>query len=111
MINEKAIHTTPVGIGQYPYIFTPDTQFEKPDGVFTVKLVLTDEDAKPLVKLYEETLTARQKTENTDRRDHRTHSTKFYRRGGVEFKFKLKPKVTMKDGTDFEQRPKIYNAR
>ena len=109
MINEKAIHTTPVGIGQYPYIFIPDTQFEKPDGVFTVKLVLTDEDAKPLVKLYEETLTARQKTENTDRRAPHTQY-KVLQSGGIEFKFKLKPKVTMKNGTDFEQRPKIYNA-
>ncbi len=109
MINEKAIHTTPVGIGQYPYIFTPDTQFEKPDGVYTVKLVLTDEDAKPLVKLYEETLTARQKAENTDRRAPHTQY-KVLKGGGIEFKFKLKPKVTMKNGTDFEQRPKIYNA-
>ena len=30
--------------------------------------------------------------------------------GTVEFKFKLKAKVVMRDGTDFEQRPKILLA-
>ena len=108
MINEKAIHTTPTGVGKYPYIFTPDTQFEKPNGVFTVKLELNDEEAIPIIKLYEETLMARQKTENTEKRSPHTQY-KVLKTGGVEFKFKLKPKVTMKDGTDFEQRPKIYN--
>ena len=54
MINEKTIHTTPVGVANYPYIFKADTQFEKA-GVFSVKLVLNDEDAKPIIKLYEET--------------------------------------------------------
>ena len=72
MINEKAIHTTPTCVGKYPYIFTPDTQFEKPNGVFTVKLELNDEEAKPIIKLYEETLMARQKTENTEKRSPHT---------------------------------------
>ena len=64
MINEKQIHTTPVGVANYPYIFKADTQFEKA-GVFSVKLVLNDEDAKPIIKLYEETLKARQQKENS----------------------------------------------
>jgi len=108
MIDEKKIHTTPVGTANYPYIFTADTQFEKA-GVFSVKLILTDEDAKPFVKLYEETLKARQEKENTDKRS--AHNQyKVLKNGGIEFKFKLKNKVTMRDGTDFEQRPKILNA-
>lgn len=108
MIDEKKIHTTPVGTAQYPYIFTADTQFEKA-GVFSVKLILSDEDAKPIVKLYEETLKARQEKENTDKRS--AHNQyKVLKDGGIEFKFKLKNKVTMRDGTDFEQRPKILNA-
>ncbi len=49
MINEKEIHTTPIGTGNYPYLFTPDTQFEKPDGVFTVKFVLSEKEAKPFI--------------------------------------------------------------
>ena len=108
MINEKQIHTTPVGVANYPYIFKADTQFEKA-GVFSVKLVLNDEDAKPIIKLYEETLKARQQKENTDKRS--AHNQyKVLKSGGIEFKFKLKNKVTMRDGTDFEQRPKILNA-
>ena len=108
MIDEKKIHTTPVGTAQYPYIFTADTQFEKA-GVFSVKLILSDEDAKPIIKLYEETLKARQEKENTDKRS--AHNQyKVLKDGGIEFKFKLKNKVTMRDGTDFEQRPKILNA-
>lgn len=108
MIDEKKIHTTPVGVANYPYIFTADTQFEKA-GVFSVKLILSDNDAKPFVKVYEETLKARQKKENTDKRS--AHNQyKVLKDGGIEFKFKLKQKVTMRDGTDFEQRPKILNA-
>lgn len=108
MINEKEIHTTPVGIANYPYLFTPDTQFEKPDGVFTVKFVLSENDAKPFVKIYEDTLKARQKKDNTEKRaPHNQY--KISKDGTVEFKFKLKAKVIMKDGTDFEQRPKILN--
>ena len=108
MINEKTIHTTPVGVANYPYIFKADTQFEKA-GVFSVKLVLNDEDAKPIIKLYEETLKVRQQKENTDKRS--AHNQyKVLKGGGIEFKFKLKNKVTMRDGTDFEQRPKILNA-
>tara|TARA_B100001059_G_scaffold156962_1_gene156508 strand:- start:19173 stop:19766 length:594 start_codon:yes stop_codon:yes gene_type:complete len=108
MIDEKKIHTTPVGVANYPYIFTADTQFEKA-GVFSVKLILSDSEAKPFVKVYEETLKARQQKENTDKRS--AHNQyKVLKDGGIEFKFKLKQKVTMRDGTDFEQRPKILNA-
>tara|TARA_B100000965_G_scaffold397092_1_gene413048 strand:- start:1164 stop:1760 length:597 start_codon:yes stop_codon:yes gene_type:complete len=108
MINEKEIHTTPIGTGNYPYLFTPDTQFEKPDGVFTVKFVLSENDAKPFIKIYEDTLKARQQKDNTEKRaPHNQY--KISKDGTVEFKFKLKAKVIMKDGTDFEQRPKILN--
>ena len=108
MINEKEIHTTPIGTGNYPYLFTPDTQFEKPDGVFTVKFVLSEKEAKPFIKIYEDTLKARQQKDNTEKRaPHNQY--KILKDGTVEFKFKLKAKVIMKDGTDFEQRPKILN--
>lgn len=107
MINEKMIHTTPVGTGNYNYLFTPDTQFEK-RGKFAVNLTLSDQDAAPLIKLYEETLAARQKVENSNKRaPHNQY--KALKDGGVEFKFKLINKVKKKDGTDFEQRPKILN--
>ena len=108
MINEKQIHTTPIGIGNYPYLFTPDTQFEKPNGVYTVKFVLSKKDAEPYIKIYEDTLKERQQKDNTEKRaPHNQY--KSLKDGTVEFKFKLKAKVTMKDGTDFEQRPKILN--
>lgn len=108
MINEKTIHTTEIGVGNYPYIFTPDTQFTK-NGVYSVKLVLSDKDSQSIVKLYEETLEARMKTEGTDKRaPHNQY--KVLKDGGVEFKFKLKAKVETRDGTDFEQRPKILNS-
>ena len=109
MINEKTIHTTPIGIGNYPYLFTPDTQFEKPDGVYTVKFVLSKKDAEPFIKIYEDTLKARQQKDNTEKRaPHNQY--KINKDGTVEFKFKLKAKVIMRDGTDFEQRPKILLA-
>ena len=108
MINEKQIHTTPVGTANYPYLFTPDTQYEK-RGKFSVNLVLSAEDAKPFIKVYEETLKERQKKENTDKRS--AHNQyKVLKDGTVEFKFKLIHKVAKRDGTDFEQRPKILNA-
>jgi len=52
MINEKQIHTTPIGTGNYPYLFKADTQFEKPDGVYTVKFVLSKKEAEPFIKIY-----------------------------------------------------------
>ena len=108
MINEKMIHTTPVGTGNYNYLFTPDTQFEK-RGKFSVNLTLSDKDAAPFIKIYEETLKARQEKENSDKRaPHNQY--KALKEGGVEFKFKLINKVKKKDGTDFEQRPKILNS-
>ena len=88
MINEKEIHTTPIGTGNYPYLFTPDTQFEKPDGVFTVKFVLSEKEAKPFIKIYEDTLKARQQKDNTEKRAP-YNQYKISKDGTVEFKFKL----------------------
>ena len=52
---------------------------------------------------------SRQEKENSEKRAPHTQY-KALKDGGVEFKFKLINKVKKKDGTDFEQRPKILNS-
>ena len=46
---KKAIFKTPVGVAQYPWLNTPDTQFDTA-GQYKVNLRLSPEDAKPLME-------------------------------------------------------------
>jgi len=42
--------TTPTGVAMYPWLTKPDTKFNE-DGEYKVNLVLSKEDAKPLLKV------------------------------------------------------------
>jgi hypothetical protein len=46
---KKAIFKTPVGVAQYPWLNSPDTQFDTA-GQYKVNLRLSPEDAKPLME-------------------------------------------------------------
>lgn len=49
--------TTPTGIAVYPKLSVPDTKF-KALGEYTTKLILTDEEAQPIIDKYEAELAA-----------------------------------------------------
>lgn len=49
MAQQPNIITTPKGIAQYPWLSTPDTKFSE-EGEYKVNLVLSKEDAKPIIE-------------------------------------------------------------
>ena len=102
-------HTTSEGIANYPYLFSPDTKFDK-DGLYRTKLTLPKIQSSERVKLIDKTI-------DEERKKHRKGKVSPYKPykklkdGSVEFTFKLKAKVKPKSGADFEQRPKIFDAK
>ena len=109
--------TTPVGELVYPWLSKPDTRYD-PEGVYQTKLLLPFEMAQDLIAKLEKirndfihTLdTAKQNTYRPadvyeDELDDDGNPT-----GNVLFRFKLKAKVTPRDGDPFEQAPVLVNA-
>lgn len=103
----KKTFTTEVGVAEYPYLFKPDTKF-KADGEYSVKLVLSEEDAKEHVDRYEKVIKKHMEEKGTDKRSPYNQYKKVD--GGVQFKFKMNAKIKGKNGSDYEQRPKIYDS-
>lgn len=101
-------HTTSEGIANYPYLFSPDTKFDH-NGLYRTKLVLPKIQAKPIVKLIEDTIEDVASKNKGKLSPHKPY--KSLKDGKVEFTFKLKAKVNTKSGTDFEQRPKVFDAK
>lgn len=108
------VFTTPVGELVYPWLTKADTRYD-PDGLFQTKLLLPFEMAETqefIAKLegvlndfYQTLDAAKQKTYNIrpvyeDELDDEGNPT-----GNVLFKFKLRAKVTNKEGETFEQSP------
>ena len=98
MAQQPNIITTPKGIALYPWLSTPDTKFSE-EGEYKVNLVLSKEDAQPLVdeinRVFAENLAAETKKQGkeiktanppyTDQLDEAGQST-----GNVIFRFKSK---------------------
>lgn len=103
----KTTYTTAVGVADYPYLFKPDTKF-KADGEYSVKLTLSKDDAKEHVDRYEKIMSEHMNEKGTDKRSPYNQYKKVD--GGYEFKFKMNAKIKGKNGSDYEQRPKIYDA-
>jgi hypothetical protein len=108
-------YTTPAGIAQYPYLNKPDTKFN-PDGDYKISLEIPGAAAQALVTFLDEQFSAsivKAKKENPGKKikegdvpyaiDEDT--------GKVTVRFKLKAKVTPKQGDPFEQRPAIFDAK
>lgn len=108
MKNNYPLYATDVGVSHFPYIFKPDTKFNA-DGEYSVKLVLSADKAKDHIERYEQAIKDVLMKNNSDRKSQHSQYKKVD--GGYEFKFKLKAKVKLKDGTDYEQRPKIYDSK
>lgn len=106
--NERFV--SPKGRFVYPWLTTPDTKFDA-DGVYRLKLAVPATDASGLVEMLEE-----------KQADHLANNKAKVRKEGSSpfeldeetneylFTFKMKAKVTTKDGTEFTQRPAIFDA-
>jgi hypothetical protein len=112
---------TPTGVAVYPYLTKPDTQFDS-DGEFKVGLVLPLSEAQSLMDSIDTAMSEsleKAKSENptkakkikaanppyTEVTDEDSNET-----GEIKFNFKMKAKITTKDGTVINQRPGIFDA-
>jgi hypothetical protein len=118
--------TTPIGTAVWPKLNEPDRRFE-PEGVYEVKLRLPEDEAEALISKIMDTYTedyrqacslagkkalkkanfpwgpATEKNMDTEEREEIP--------GMVDFKFKMKAKVTTRSGKSWEQRPVIYDSK
>lgn len=108
-------YVTPKGTAQYPYLTKPDTKFN-PDGEYKISLELDAADAQEITSFLDEQLAkaiAKAKEENSGKKikegdapygvDENT--------GKVTVRFKLKAKVTPKNGDPFEQKVALFDAK
>lgn len=113
--NKLPRYVTPKGVAQYPKLTQPDTKFN-PDGEYNTKLILDAEPAQETLSLLDKLYAEAQekaKKENPGKKikpgpepysvDEET--------GKVTLNFKLKAKVTRKDGTQFEQKVALFDAK
>ena len=109
--------TSPAGIAQYPYLNKPDTKFN-PDGEYKCKLELTAGQAQDIVTFLDEQHEAAIAQAKKDPKN----AGKKIKEGSIPYEvnedtgkvtisFKLKAKVTPKNGEPFEQRPAIFDAK
>jgi hypothetical protein len=113
---------TPVGVGKYVFINEPQTKFD-PNGIYNVSLVMSAEDAQPLVdKLEEQVEQARTQAMETckpQKRDSLSLNKPFTKEydesgvetGNVELKFKMSAKYTTRDGEVRERKPVIVDTK
>ena len=98
---------TEVGTADYPYLFKPDTKFNA-NGEYHVKLTLPEDISKKMIDQYNSVLVNFQKEVGKDKRSPHDQFSKVEK--GYQWKFKSKAKVKGKNGSDYEIRPKIYDA-
>jgi hypothetical protein len=108
-------YVTPAGIAQYPYLTKPDTKFN-PDGEYKLKLEIPADQAQDIVTFLDEQhelAQAKAKKDNPGKKIKEGGSPYEVDEdsGKVTVNFKLKAKVTPKNGDPFEQRPAIFDAK
>lgn len=107
--------TTPIGTAYYAYIFTPDTKFDA-NGVYQVNLRMSKTDAKPLVKVIDETIEETAKSSSS--KSKKFASKPYYKAtdadgnetGEIEFKFKQKAIINTKKG-EMKMQPKVFDCK
>lgn len=108
-------YTTPAGIAQYPYLTKPDTKFN-PDGEYKLKLEIPGDAAQDIVTFLDEQHEAAQVKAKKDNPGKKIKEGSCPYEvdddsGKVTVSFKLKAKVTPKNGDPFEQRPALFDAK
>lgn len=109
-------YVTPAGIAQYPYLSKPDTKFN-PDGEYKMKLEVSDPTGvQALVTFLDEQIVKSvelAKKENPGKKIKTGDAPYSINEdsGKITVSFKLKAKVTPKNGEPFEQRPAIFDAK
>lgn len=120
MSNKKfELMVTPAGVAVYPRLTKPDTKFN-PDGEFKLKLRLAEEDAAKVIAkidaIHKENVAAVLKQTKKKPKDATPPYSEVYDdegnpTGEVEFNFKRKATIRMKDGTTFEGKVDLVDAK
>jgi len=110
-----ARYVTPTGVAQYPHLKKPDTKFN-PDGEYKVNLELNAEDASEILSFLDGHMAdslEKAKEENAGKKIKSADAPYSVdeNTGKVTIRFKLKAKVTPKNGEPFEQRVAIFDAK
>lgn len=108
-------YTTPAGIAQYPYLTKPDTKFN-PDGEYKISVEIPGAAAQDTVTFLDEQFAAsvaKAKKDNPGKKikEGDVPYSIAEDTGKVTVRFKLKAKVTPKQGDPFEQRPALFDAK
>lgn len=117
----KKIYTTPKGEAVWPKLFTPDTKFVA-EGEYSMKLVIREDKAEKLMEFldaeasnaYNKAVKAnpKKKAKITKRTPYEVeYNEDGDETGNIEFKFKMKARVELKDGTSFTQKPAVFDAK
>jgi hypothetical protein len=108
-------YVTPAGTAKYPFLTKPDTKFN-PDGEYKLKLEIPGDKAQDLVTFLDEQFALAQekaKKENAGKKIKPGNEPYEIDQdsGKVTVNFKLKAKVTPKNGEPFEQKPAIFDSK
>lgn len=108
-------YVSPKGTAQYPYLTKPDTKFN-PDGEYKISLELDAADASEIMSFLDEQLEksiASAKEENKGKKIKEGDAPYSVNddTGKVTVRFKLKAKVTPKNGDPFEQKVALFDAK
>lgn len=108
-------YVTPIGVAKYPYLAKPDTKFN-PDGDYKVNLEIDAEVAGEVIAFLDEQFAAsveKAKKENPGKKIKAGEApyTVDEDSGKVTLRFKLKAKVSPKEGDPFTQKPAMFDAK
>ena len=116
MANKFEQVVTDTGIARYPWLNYPDDQYSKP-GDYKLGLILTKEQAAPLIKKIQDTISKAKELANgkktkaaalpyREELDDQDQPT-----GNLVFNFKQKSKINLKDGTQADMKPMVVDAK
>ena len=113
--NKLTRYVTPKGVAQYPKLNTPDTKFQ-PDGEYNTKLIVSASDIGDTINLLDKLYAEAQekaKKENPGKKIKPGPEPYSINEdtGEVTIAFKLKAKVTRKDGTSYDQKVALFDAK
>ncbi len=108
---------TPSGVAIYPHLINPDTKFN-PVGEYKVSLSLSEDEATPIIEKINSSLEQAKEMIPEGKKAKEAELPYFIetdedgnKTNRYVFKFKMKAKITTKDGRTIEMSPKIFDSQ
>lgn len=99
--------TTPVGSAQYPWLSSADTKFQEL-GEYKVNLILSEEDAAPIIQMVEAAIEQKATAEKAKKRANLPYTIQ--EDGTVLFKFKNRNRQN-RDGKLWDRKPLLVDTK